>query len=139
MKKFYSLLITAIIVLSFSSVTAGAAFYDEQTFWVSGVTAAVNKDGSVTTGVNFMGTVDSASTVEAVKAAAVRADIVKMDVIIIYVPKGTVGISKSGVEKICEAAGGKYIKLCFLISDDIRDRKVIDLRADSGQIIAENL
>ncbi|MDR0986331.1 MAG: hypothetical protein LBL98_01375 [Ruminococcus sp.] len=138
MKKFYCLLLAAIIIMSFS-LTAGAAFYDEQAFWESGVTAHVNKDGSVTAGVNFMGTVDSVSTIKAVKAASARADIVKMNVLIVYVPKGTVGISKSGVMNICEAAGGKNIKLCFLISDDVRDRKVIDIKEDYGQIIAENL
>jgi hypothetical protein len=138
MKRIFSIIL-AIIVISTFAVNVSGAYYDEQTVFAAGVTATVNEDGSVTAGVNFMGTVDSDSTTGAVKAAAERADIVGMSVIIVYIPKGTVGISTSGVRKICNAANGKSVKLCFLISDNFEDRKIIDIKEDHGQIIAENL
>jgi hypothetical protein len=136
MKRIFSIILAVIIISAFA-VNVGGAYYDEKTIFDAGVTATVNEDGSVTAGVNFMGTVDSGSTVSAVKAAAERADIVGMSVIIVYVPKGTVGISTSAVRKICIAANGKSVKLCFLISDNVEDRKVFDITEDYGQIIAD--
>ncbi|MDR0974902.1 MAG: hypothetical protein LBL80_04330 [Ruminococcus sp.] len=138
MKKFCSLVLAIILALSLA-VSVNAEYYDEKTILVSGVTANVNKNGSVTAGVNFMGTVDSPSTEEAVKSAVSRADIVGMDIIILYIPKGTVGLSGKAAKTICEAAGEKTVRICFLISDSPADRKIFNLTANHGQILADKL